>query len=83
MLDNWKKTMEHEMTVIPIVIAVLGTVTKVLIQGLEDLEMGGRIETIQTTALLGLARILRRELETCCHSNSCEKPSVNPRVKNS
>ena len=31
---------------------------------MEDLEVGGRAETIQTTALLRTARILRRVLET-------------------
>ena len=48
----------------PIVISALGTVTKGLVQGLEDLEIRERVETIQTTALLKLARILRRVLET-------------------
>ena len=33
-------------------------------KGVEDLEVGGRVETIQTTALLRTARILRRVLET-------------------
>ena len=51
-------------TIIPIVIGALGTVTKGLVKGLEDLEITGRLETIQTTALLRLARILRRVLET-------------------
>ena len=46
------------------IIIALGTVTKGLIQGLEDLEITGRVETIQTTALLRSARILRRVLET-------------------
>ena len=31
---------------------------------MEDLEVGGRVEIIQTTALLKTARILRRVLET-------------------
>ena len=34
-----------------IVIGALGKITKELIQGLEDLEIRGRVETIQTTAL--------------------------------
>ena len=61
-------------------------VTQVLIQGLKDLEIRGRIETIQTTALLRTARILRRVLEieeTFCHSNSSERPPVNADVKKS
>ena len=53
-----------KVTIIPIVIGAFGTVTEGLIQGLEDLEVGGRVETIQTTALLKTARILRRVLET-------------------
>ena len=73
-----------KVTIIPILIGAFGTVTKGLLKGLEDLEVGGRVETIQTTALLRTARILRRVLEeTCCHSNSSERPSANADVKNS
>ena len=53
-----------KVTIIPIVIGAFGTVTKGLLKGLEDLEVGGRVETIQTTALLKTARILRRVLKT-------------------
>ena len=72
-----------QVTIIPIVIGAFGTVTKGLLKRLEDLEVGGRVETIQTTTLLRTARILRRILETCCHSDSSEKPSANADVKNS
>ena len=48
----------------PIVIGALVTVTKGLVLGLEDLEITGRVETVQTTALLRSVRILRRVLET-------------------
>ena len=65
--------------IIPIVIGAFSTVTKGLLKGLEDLEVGGQVEIIQTTALLKMARIMRRVLETCCHSNSKE----NTYVKNS
>ena len=51
-------------SIIPIVIGAFGTVTKGLLKGLEDLEVGRRVENIQTTALLRTARILRRDLET-------------------
>ena len=44
-------------TIVPIVIDAFGTVTKGLLRGLDDLEVGGREETIQTTALLKTARI--------------------------
>ena len=72
-----------KVTFVPIIIDALGTVTKGLIKGLEDLEIKGRVETIQTTVLLRSARILRRVLETCCHSDSRERPSANADVKNS
>ena len=52
------------MTMIPIVIGAYGTVTKGLLKGLEDLEIRGRLQTIQTTTFLRLARILRRVLVT-------------------
>ena len=51
-------------TIIPIVSGAFGTVTKGLLKGLEDLEVCGRVETIQTTALLRMARIQWRVLET-------------------
>ena len=53
-----------KVTIVPIVIGTFGTITKELLKGLEDLEVGGRLETIQMTALLKTARILRRVLET-------------------
>ena len=52
-----------KVTIIPIVIGAFRTVTKGLLKGLEYLEFGGRVEKIQTTALLKTARILRRVLE--------------------
>ena len=51
-------------TIVPIVIGTFDTVTKRLLKGLEDLEVGGRVENIQTIALLKTARILRKVLET-------------------
>ena len=53
-----------KVAIVPIVIGDFDTVTKGLLKGLEDLEVGGREETIQMTALLKTARILRRVLET-------------------
>ena len=49
---------------IPIVFSTLGMIPKGLVRELEELEIGGRAETIQTTALLKSTRILRRVLET-------------------
>ena len=59
-----KKLWNMKVTIVQIVIGALGTVTKGLLKGLEELEIGGRVEIIQTTALLRMARILRRVLET-------------------
>ena len=58
-----KKLWNMQVTIIPIVIGAFGTVTKRLLKGLEDLEVGRRVETIQMTALLRTGRILRRVLE--------------------
>ena len=70
-----KKLWNMKVTIIPIVIGAFGTVTKGLLKGREDLEIKGRVETIETTTLLRTARILspgdlRRLKKTCCHSNS-------------
>ena len=55
--------MEYEGEVIPIVVGALGTVPKNFEKRLEEsLEIRGRIETIQNTALLQSATILRRDL---------------------
>ena len=62
--DLKKKLWTMKVTIIPIVISASGTVTKGLLNGLADLKVGGGVETIQTTALLRTARILRRVLET-------------------
>ena len=59
-----KKLWNMKVTIVPILIGALGTITKGLLKGLEDLEVSGRVETIQTTALLKMDRILRRVLET-------------------
>ena len=59
-----KKLWNMKVMTVPIVIGAFGTITKVLLKVLEDLEVGGRIETMQITALLRTARILRRVLET-------------------
>ena len=59
-----KKLWNMKVTIILIVIGAFGTVTKGLLKIQKDLEVGGRVETIQTTALLRTARKLRRVLET-------------------
>ena len=59
-----KKLWNMKVTIVPIVIGALGIITKGLLKGLEDLEIGGRVETIVTTTLLRTARILRQKLKT-------------------
>ena len=59
-----KKLWNMKVTIVPIVIGAFGTKTKGLLKELEDLEVGGRVETIQMTALLKTARILRRVQKT-------------------
>ena len=67
--------------VIPVVIDAIGIILKGLVKRLEDLEIRGQVETIQTTELLRSARILKRIQETCGLSNSSEKLSANTGVK--
>ena len=53
-----------KVTIVPIVIGALSTITTGLLKGLDDLEIGGRVEAIQMTALLRTDRLLRSVLET-------------------
>ena len=57
-----KKLWNMKVIIIPIAIGAFGTITKGLLKGLEDLEAGGRVVSIQP--LLRTTRILRRVLET-------------------
>ena len=59
-----KKLWDMQVTIILTVIGSFGTVTKGLSKGLDVFEVGGRVETTQTTELLRTARILRKVLET-------------------
>ena len=70
-----------KVTFVPIVIGAFGTVTKGLLKGLEDLEVGGRMEDYWRRPEYW-EESWRLE-ETCCHSNSREKPNADSDVKNS
>ena len=59
-----EKLWNTKVTIAPIVIGAFATITKGLLKGLEDLEVGRRIETIQMTGLPRMARIPRRVSET-------------------
>ena len=52
-----KKLWNMMLTIILILIGAFGTVTKGLLTGLEDLEIGGLVETTQAIVLLRTARI--------------------------
>ena len=45
-----KKLWNMKEMMMPIVIGLLGTILKSLVKGLEELEIRGQLETIQTTA---------------------------------
>ena len=63
-----------KITIVPIVIVALGTITKGLLKGLEDLEDGGRIETIQNDSIAENSQNPEtRPEETWSHSDSSEK----------
>ena len=59
-----KKLWNMKATLIPIIIGVFGTVIKGLIKAVEDVEITGRMLTIQTPTVLRSTRILRRVLAT-------------------
>ena len=58
--EQWKM----RVTVVLMVDGALGMVSKGLERNLEESKIRGRIETIQTTALLRSAKIQRKVLET-------------------
>ena len=59
-----KKLCNIEVTVIAIIIGGFGTIPKGFVNGLDEIEIGGRAKTTQITALLKSASILRGVLET-------------------
>ena len=80
-----KKLQNMKAEIIPIVIGAFGTVTKGLLKGLEDLEVGGRVVTNQQHYWKRpeyWEESWRLE-ETCCHSISSVRPSAYTDVENS
>ena len=65
-----------KVTLIPIVMAAFGTITKGLLQELEDLEIREWFETIQITVLLLEYWEESRKLEETC----CQTPEKNHRL---
>ena len=70
--------------VITMVAGTLGTVPKELEKGLEELNIKGRIKTIQTRTLLKseYSEESWKSKETCCLSDSSERPPINAGVRN-
>ena len=59
-----------KMTMMPIVVSALGTVSKDLEKGLEKSEKTRSIETISLNSQNNTGE------KTCCHSDSCERPPI-------
>ena len=81
-----KKLWNMEVIVIPIVIDAPGTVIKALAEGLEDLEIGRQVETIQLQHCWDRPEYWEeswRLKKTCYNSDSGGKSSVNAGTKNS
>ena len=78
-----KKLCNMKVMVITVVFGALGTLSKGLVQRLENLEIRGQVETIQNTPLFRLTRIPRKVLETCCHTESSKKSLAYAGMKKS
>ena len=80
-----KKLWNMKVSVIPIIIGALGSVIKGLTQGFEGLEISGRAETIQPTALLRSVSTEESpwDLGKLAVTQTCGKPPANAGVKNS
>ncbi len=55
---EFKKLWHMKMTIVPIVIGALRTVNEGLLKGQEDLEVGGRVETILKDAVIWKMTVL-------------------------
>ena len=62
--ENKKNMWNMKVTVLPVVVSLLVTFPKRFVKKMEELEIRGRIETIQIAALLRSAIILRRVQKT-------------------
>ena len=72
-----------KVTITPIVIGAFRTVTKGLLKGLEDLEVGGPSKLQYCRERPEYWEESWRLEETCCYSKSSKRPSANADVKNS
>ena len=72
-----------KVTIILIVIGGFGTVTKGLLKGLEDLEVGGRMDTIQTTSIIEDGQNTEKSPGDLRRLAVTQRPSADADVKNS
>ena len=80
-----KKLLNMKVTIVPIMIGAFGAVNNGLLKGLEDKGIRGRVEIIQTTALLRTARITEKspgDLRRLAVTGSSERPSAKADAKN-
>ena len=77
------------MAVIPIVLGALGTIPKGLVKGRKSLEIERKIGDHPDNCIIKIAKITKQSPDetygpdkTYGHSNSSERPSANPDVKN-
>ena len=73
-----------KVTVIPIVIGALGTITKELVQGLEDLEIREEVETIPNYGIIKIGQNTEKsagDLRRLHVSQTPVKDSANAEVK--
>ena len=76
--------MKMKVSVLPIAIGALIKYLKSMVKARVNFEIRGELETIQNTASLSSARILRIVLKivvTCCYLNSSERPPIKTDVK--
>ena len=78
-----KKQWNMQVPIKPIVIGAFGTVTKGLLKVLENFDEWRPSKLLHYWELPEYWEMSWRLEETCCHSNSCEKPSAIADVKNS
>ena len=74
LFENWENLWNMRMTVLPIIIAALGTIPKEFVKGMRDLDVREQVETIQIMVLLRSAELSPENLKrlsviqtTICH----------------
>ena len=66
-----------KVVIVPIVVGTLSTITKGLVNGLEDLDIREKVETTETIELLRSARKVRRLRETWADLLSLKWKTIN------